>query len=51
MCRALEEAVQVCRKEAVEGDIVAMSPACASFDMFPNYETRGDLFREMVNKL
>ena len=49
--QSLEEAVQVCRKEAVEGDIVAMSPACASFDMFPNYETRGDLFREMVNKL
>lgn len=48
---SLEEAVQLCRKEAVEGDIVAMSPACASFDMFPNYETRGDLFREMVNKL
>lgn len=48
---SLEEAVQVCRREAVKGDIVAMSPACASFDMFPNYETRGDLFRQMVNQL
>ncbi len=49
--QSLEEAVQVCRQEAQEGDIVALSPACASFDMFPNFETRGDMFRNMVNHL
>ena len=48
---SLQEAVDVCRREAKPGDIVAMSPACASFDMFPNFETRGDQFREMVRKL
>lgn len=48
---SLEEAVQACRREAKPGDIVAMSPACASFDMFPNYETRGDQFRALVQNL
>lgn len=47
----LEEAVQLCDSRAQAGDIVALSPACASFDMFPNYETRGNLFREYVTKL
>lgn len=48
---SLQEAVNVCRREAISGDIVALSPACASFDMFPNYETRGEMFKEMVNQL
>ncbi|MBE6821664.1 MAG: UDP-N-acetylmuramoyl-L-alanine--D-glutamate ligase [Ruminococcaceae bacterium] len=48
---SLEEAVNACRKAAVEGDIVALSPACASFDMFPNYETRGEEFKKLVNLL
>lgn len=48
---SLEEAVQTCAKEAQCGDIAALSPACASFDMFPNYETRGDMFRDFVNAL
>ena len=47
----LEEAVRLCGKYAQPGDIAALSPACASFDMFPNYETRGDLFKEYVQKL
>lgn len=47
----LEEAVNLCRREAVRGDVVSLSPACASFDMFPNFETRGDRFREIVNAL
>ena len=47
----LEEAVRLCGKYAQPGDIAALSPACASFDMFPNYETRGDLFKEYVRKL
>ena len=47
----LEEAVELCRKHAVKDDIVSLSPACASFDMFPNFETRGERFREIVNGL
>lgn len=49
--KTLEEAVGLCRKNAVDGDIVSLSPACASFDMFPNFETRGERFREIVNGL
>lgn len=48
---SLEEAVNICRREAVPGDIVSLSPACASFDMFPNYETRGEIFKELVSRL
>lgn len=48
---SLGEAVELCRREAEPGDIVALSPACASFDMFPNYETRGEMFRALVNQL
>ncbi|NLG93695.1 MAG: UDP-N-acetylmuramoyl-L-alanine--D-glutamate ligase [Clostridiales bacterium] len=49
--QSLEQAVRLCREEAVAGDIVALSPACASFDMFPNYETRGEEFKRLVNLL
>ncbi len=49
--KSLEEAVNVCRREAVSGDVVSLSPACASFDMFPNYETRGEEFKKLVNQL
>lgn len=48
---SLEEAVTLCHREAEPGDVVALSPACASFDMFPNYETRGELFRDFVKEL
>ena len=47
----LEEAVALCRANARRGDIVSLSPACASFGMFPNFETRGERFREIVNGL
>ncbi len=46
-----EEALQFCTESAKEGDAVLLSPACASWDMFPNYETRGKRFKEYVNKL
>ena len=46
---SLEEAVTLCRRNAVRGDIVSLSPASASFDMFPNFEARGEQFREIVN--
>ncbi|WP_195572768.1 UDP-N-acetylmuramoyl-L-alanine--D-glutamate ligase [Paenibacillus sp. 1001270B_150601_E10] len=49
--RAIEEAVQEARQMAVPGDIVLLSPACASWDMFPSYETRGRIFKEAVHSL
>lgn len=48
---SLEEAVFLCRSEAESGDVVSLSPACASFDMFPNFETRGERFREIVEAM
>jgi UDP-N-acetylmuramoylalanine--D-glutamate ligase len=48
---SLESAVGAANKEARENDIVLLSPACASFDMFRNYEHRGLIFKEAVNKL
>ncbi|SHJ69327.1 UDP-N-acetylmuramoylalanine--D-glutamate ligase [Clostridium amylolyticum] len=49
MVDTLENAVIKCREIAEEGDNVVLSPACASFDMFPNFEVRGEKFRELVN--
>ena len=48
---SLEEAVSVCAKEAEAGDAVLLSPACASWGMFDNYEQRGDMFKDYVRKL
>lgn len=48
---AFEEALDICVKEAQSGDAVLLSPACASWGMFPNYEVRGKMFKEYVNKL
>ncbi|UZT81554.1 UDP-N-acetylmuramoyl-L-alanine--D-glutamate ligase [Caproicibacterium sp. BJN0003] len=47
----LQEAVDLCNKEAHSGDVVALSPACASYDMFPNFVIRGNTFKEMVMAL
>ncbi|WAM34400.1 UDP-N-acetylmuramoyl-L-alanine--D-glutamate ligase [Caldicellulosiruptor morganii] len=47
----LKEAVVKSYREAKEGDIVLLSPACASWDMFENYEQRGRLFKQYVNEL
>lgn len=46
-----EEAVEICVKNAQPGDAVLLSPACASWGMFKNYEERGDKFKELVNQL
>ncbi|MBI5190099.1 MAG: UDP-N-acetylmuramoyl-L-alanine--D-glutamate ligase [Nitrospirae bacterium] len=47
----MDEAVRLARASASPGDVVMLSPACASFDMFRNFEDRGRQFKEMVNRL
>ena len=49
--KSLEDAVKSSSMEANKGDVILLSPACASFDMFNNYEHRGKVFKEAVNKL
>ena len=46
-----QEAVKVAHEMAVPGDVVALSPACASFDAYPNFVARGKHFKELVEKL
>ncbi len=48
---SLEEAVRLAATKASTGDTVLLSPACASFDMFKNYEDRGRQFKALVNSL
>ena len=48
---AMSEAVKVAYKIAERGDTVLLSPACASFDLFKNYEDRGDQFKEAIRNL
>ena len=47
----LEQAVQACAAHASAGDAVLLSPACASWGQFDNYEQRGDLFKDYVHAL
>lgn len=49
MADTFEEAMDVCIENAQKGDAVLLSPACASWGMFPNYEVRGQMFKEIVN--
>ena len=51
MADTFEEAVAKCVENAKPGDAVLLSPACASWGMFKNYEERGDKFKELVNNL
>ena len=51
MVNSLEEAVIKAKEIAKEGDIITLSPACASFDMFPNFAIRGNKFKEIVNSI
>ena len=47
----LENAVRRASEAAMEGDVVLLAPACASFDQFQSYEHRGRLFKEIVHSL
>lgn len=47
----MAEAVAIAEKEAREGDCCLLSPACASWGMFKNYQQRGDIFKELVNSI
>ena len=47
----IKEAVERAYSETEAGDIVTLSPACASFDSFPNFAARGNYFKDLVNKL
>jgi UDP-N-acetylmuramoylalanine--D-glutamate ligase len=47
----LERAVRIVASVALEGDVVLLSPACASYDQFRDYEARGERFRELVEAL
>lgn len=47
----LEEAFKQAHLEAQSGDVVLLSPMCASWDQFPNFEVRGEYFKELVNTL
>jgi UDP-N-acetylmuramoylalanine--D-glutamate ligase len=46
-----EDAVQKAYSVSAKGDVVLLSPACASFDLFKNYEDRGDQFKKAVREL
>ena len=51
MADSLKEVVEICAQNAKDGDAVLLSPACASWGMFDNYEQRGNMFKEYVNAL
>jgi UDP-N-acetylmuramoylalanine--D-glutamate ligase len=45
---SFEEVVDVARRTAQKGDVVLLSPACSSYDMFDNYEQRGAVFKQLA---
>jgi len=49
--QSMEEAIQKAKDLAQPGDVVLLSPACASFDLFNNYEHRGHRFAEAVQQI
>ncbi|MFT3740261.1 MAG: UDP-N-acetylmuramoyl-L-alanine--D-glutamate ligase [Breznakibacter sp.] len=50
-CESMADAVYMAYKNGIKGDVVLLSPACASFDLFQNYEDRGRQFKECVRDL
>ena len=51
LATALAQAHAMAQREGIEGAVVLLSPACASFDQWPNFNARGDAFREMAGAL
>ncbi len=51
MAETLEEAVNLAHRTAMRGEVVLLSPACSSFDMFKDYKERGKAFKEAVSRL
>ena len=51
MAKTMEEAVQLAHRTAKAGEVVLLSPACSSFDMFKDYKERGKIFKEAVQKI
>src|SRR5204862_4674528 len=49
-CSELERAVAEARAAAQPGDVVLLSPACTSYDQYPDFEARGDHFRRLVER-
>lgn len=49
--KTLREAVETARRRSSDGDIILLSPGCASFDMFINYKDRGEQFKKLVSEL
>ena len=47
----MQHAVELARAAAQPGDIIILSPASASFDLYPNFEVRGHEFKKIVNEL
>jgi UDP-N-acetylmuramoylalanine--D-glutamate ligase len=50
-CKDMEECVRQAAQDAAPEDVVLLSPACASWDMYDNFEQRGNHFRDCVNRL
>src|SRR5206468_7242058 len=50
-CDSMQSAIDRAKAVAMPGDVVLLSPACASFDMFDNFEHRGDVFKKLVERL
>ena len=51
VCETMNEALDKATSIAKNGDVVLLSPACSSYDQFKNFEERGRIFKELVNKL